>query len=181
MSCLDKEQSDVKWASEFSWNGIGSLDFDTLQNSIQNPADIAWFLTKYINSFGSQYLPEQVLTSIGLHPNGCGTYMGSFGTGLSSEFAVYGSFSKMPEKYSLVGTVAVTKASFSVYSPAWSKKIHMDYNFQDPSHSEAHMHWGTSGDKYDLNTQAEEALIYIGKGLSPEFKNYLWDLKKSQI
>lgn len=145
-------------------------DYDELQGSIQNYADSAWFFIKYINEFGSTCIPEKVLISMGMHPIGSGTYAGGFEDYPGSSFSVYGTYTVKPEKYLFAGTVSVTKANFTLYSPLLSAKIHMDYDLTDPEHTSAHLHPNNSDDAIDLDTDSARALSYIEPALSPQFR-----------
>lgn len=164
-----------KWTSASSQD-LNSLrltepyDYDELQSSFHNPADRAWFFIRYISEYGSTCIPEKMLTSMGMHPIGCGTYAGEFGDDPRSYFSVYGTYAVKPEKYVSIGTVSVTKANFTVRSRLLSAKIHMDYDLTDPEHRNAHLHLSNSADTIDLNTDSTKALSYIEPALSPQFR-----------
>ncbi|MCD4707351.1 MAG: hypothetical protein K8S62_06410 [Candidatus Sabulitectum sp.] len=167
--------SQKKWTSTTgqivnSLSLVESSDFEELQNSLHNSADRAWFYIRYISEFGSTCIPEQVLTSMGMHPIGNGTYAGEFENEPRSSITVYGNFTVKPEKNVSVGTVAVTKANFTIQSSLLPAKIHMDFDCTDPEHCIAHLHPNNSDDAIDLNTNSAMALSCIEPALSPQFR-----------
>lgn len=147
-----------------------SIDYSSLFASFQTPADRAWYFTTYQCRYGSHNVPVSILHALGASARGSGTYCWTDG---ESELWIRGEFTERPDSWAVNGTVNITKAHYSVESPAWSWTAHYDYYLGDRAHEIAHFHKGNNSDPISMHDRGNEVLDCLELGLSDSFVRFL--------
>ena len=150
------------------------VSYVDLQSSFQTAADRAWYFTAYQCIYGSQAVPVRVLSALGATPRGSGTYCWTDGT---SEILVRGEFLKHPGPLASKGTVSISRAHYTITSPAWSYDPHYDFS-QNADHKIAHLH-PNEAEKWSMDEYPQKVLTFLRSGVSETFASFLDRMKSA--